>query len=182
MIRVCALVGGIARASLNRALLNHFADRAGGRFTFDAPDLGALPFFSQDIEDAPPPAVTAFRDAVSAADALWVATPEYNRSLPGVLKNALDWTSRPKSLGAGKPAALTGASPGAIGTFGAQQHARLVLSFLDWRVMSQPEFYFNASVNLDEQGRLRPDAAKYLDAFLTAFEAWVDRVKRGGVA
>lgn len=176
MIKVVALVGGIAKDSLNRRLLGFFAERGGERFAFDAPDLGALPFFSQDIENNPPTVVADFRAKVAGAEALLVLTPEYNRSFPGVLKNALDWTSRPKSLGRGKPAAIAGASGGGMGTFGAQQAMRLVLSFLDWRLMSQPEFYFGAPMNLDESGRLKDEALPFLDGFLDAFESWVGRM------
>lgn len=175
MIRTVTLVGGISRDSLNRRLLSLFATRGAGRFTFDAPDLGALPFFSQDIENSPPEAVADFRRRVESADALFVVTPEYNRSFPGVLKNALDWTSRPQSLGAGKPAALVGASPGAIGTFGAQQHVRLVLSFLDWRLLSQPEFYGQGPRLFDEQGNAVDESLPYVDRFLDTFAAWVER-------
>lgn len=150
---------------------------------FTAFEIASLPFYSQDTENDPPASVLALRELAANSDALLIVTPEYNRSIPGVLKNALDWGSRPagKNIWAGMPTAIMGASPGAIGTFGAQQHLRNVCSFLDMPVMNQPTVYFNASTGMtDANGkvgaggdRLTDDAAKFLRTFLAAFEKWI---------
>ena len=177
MIKTLVFIGGISRESINRKVFAFVETRSRGRFEFDTPALEALPFFSQDIEDAPPAAVVDLRERMAHADAMLVITPEYNRSYPAVLKNALDWTSRPKHWGAGKPAAVLGASRGPIGTFGAQQLMRLLLGTLDFRVMSKPEIYFNYAQYVDDQGRLAESSGKIFDDFVDAFVAWVTQLK-----
>ena len=172
MIKTLVFIGGIARESINRKLFAYVEARNGGRFAFDVPALETLPFFSQDIEDAPPAVVVDLRERMERADALLVVTPEYNRSYPAVLKNALDWTSRPKHWGAGKPAAVLGASRGPIGTFGAQLLTRLLLGTLDFHVMTKPEIYFNHAQYVDAQGRLAEASGKIFDDFVDAFAAW----------
>jgi chromate reductase len=106
-----------------------------------------------------------------------IITPEYNRSFPGVLKNALDWGSRPygQNMWSGKPAGLIGTSPGAIGTFGAQSQLRQVMNFLDLRTMNQPEFYFSFPREL-ENGRLPSSQSEFLKRYVEKFREWVTRV------
>ncbi|MDR3330994.1 MAG: NAD(P)H-dependent oxidoreductase, partial [Synergistaceae bacterium] len=140
-LRIFTLVGGISRDSLNQKLFEFFKEAAGG-MDLDQFDIKSLPFFSQDIENDPPERVRDLKSRIKSCDGVLIVTPEYNRSFPGVLKNALDWGSRPHGQGVwgGKPVGLIGTSPGAMGTFGAQSQMRQILSFLDMRIMCQPEF------------------------------------------
>jgi chromate reductase len=173
---ILALVGGISRDSINRKLLGFFKDEARDRIEFDEFDLSTLQFFSQDIEYDPPSPVVDFKERVRACDGVLIVTPEYNRSFPGVLKNALDWASRPygQSLWPGKPAGLIGTSPGAIGTFGAQSQLKQVLSFLDMRVLNQPEFYFSFPKELDN-GKLPESALGFLRMYIDKYFEWVGK-------
>jgi chromate reductase len=171
---ILAIIGGICRDSLNKRLYNELVNVNETDLRFSTFDISGLPFYSQDLESDLPEIVADFRQAVAAADALLLITPEYNRSFPGVLKNALDWGSRPygKGIWAHKPAAIAGASSGKIGTFGAQQHLRNVCSFLDMNVMRQPEFYFDASASIID-GKLTDSATAFLKKFLASFEKMI---------
>jgi chromate reductase len=173
-LNVLALIGGVCKDSLNKRLYNELVKHNPTNFSFFTFDISSLPFFSQDIENNPPESVVNFHDSVQQADAVLFITPEYNRSFPGVLKNAIDWCSRPpgNNLWKRKPAAIMGASPGKIGTFGAQQHLRNVCSFLDMELMNQPEFYFDASSSMDENGLLAHSIG-FLQNYLTNYEQWV---------
>ncbi len=175
-INVLTLVGGISSASINKRLYHELVRHNNSGLTFQTFDIATLPFFTQDNEYDPAPQVKALRDMAKAADAVLLITPEYNRSMPGVLKNAIDWCSRPygENCWNDKPAAIMGASIGPIGTFGAQQHLRNVCSFLNMHLMSQPEFYFNATTGMGEEG-LTEDSVKYLQRFLASFEEWIGR-------
>jgi chromate reductase len=172
--KVLALIGGISKDSLNHKLFNFFKLEAGDRFSFDQFDIKMLPYFSQDVEYDPPAVAVDFKKRAATAEAVLIVTPEYNRSFPGVLKNALDWGSRPygESVWPGKPAGLIGTSPGAIGTFGAQSQMKLVLSFLDFRLMNQPEFYFAFPKELPG-GRLPDPARDFLRLYIDKFAEWV---------
>lgn len=178
MKKVLTLIGGISRDSLNRRFfeaIERLAKTEAKQLSFTVFDVASLPFFSQDLEADPPREVVEMRRMAAECDALFIVTPEYNRSIPGVLKNALDWGSRPpeKNVWARKPAAIAGASTGAIGTFGAQQHLRNVLSFLDVRVMNQPTVYFNASTGMTGN-ELTDSSVRFLSTFLAAFEQWIE--------
>jgi chromate reductase len=184
MKKVMVLIGGISHGSLNRRFFEA-AERLGGTsLEFTVSDIASLPFYSQDTEVAPPASVDALWNLASASDGVLIVTPEYNRSFPGVVKNALDWGSRAPggNVWARKPTAIMGASPGGIGTFGAQQHLRNVCSWLDMPVMDQPTVYFNASAGMTDAAgnpgaagdRLTESSAKLLGSFLTAFERWID--------
>ncbi|MDR1020958.1 MAG: NAD(P)H-dependent oxidoreductase [Synergistaceae bacterium] len=174
--RILALVGGICRDSINRKLFGFFRDAAGKSLEFDEFEIKSLPFYSQDDEENPPSAVVDFKERVKACGGVLIITPEYNRSFPGVLKNALDWGSRPygQNLWSGKPAGLIGTSPGAVGTFGAQNQLRQVLNFLDLRTMNQPEFYFSFPREL-ESGKLPRSADDFLKGYVAKFTEWVTR-------
>ncbi len=171
---VFTLVGGISNASINKRLYAEIVKHHKGNLSFQMFDVASLPFYSQDIENDPPPTVKSMKEAAKRSDAVLIITPEYNRSIPGVLKNAIDWGSRPygSSCWTHKPAAVMGASGGNIGTFGAQQHLRNICSYLNMHLMGQPEFYFNASVNMPETG-LTESAVKLTDQFFTTFEEWI---------
>ncbi|MDR1944137.1 MAG: NAD(P)H-dependent oxidoreductase [Synergistaceae bacterium] len=177
--KIFVMVGGVCRESLNLRLYEFFKDEAGDRLDFDRFDIASLPFFSQDIEGTPPDAVKDFKNRVRASNGVLIVTPEYNRSFPGVLKNALDWGSRPfgESVWGGVPAGLIGTSPGAIGTFGAQNHLKQVLSFLDLRTMNQPEFYFAFPKELPN-GKLPDPARDFLRLYISRFVEWIDGHKR----
>jgi chromate reductase len=173
---ILALVGGISADSINRKLFGFFKEAAREALEFDEFEIKSLPFFSQDIEENPPAAAADFKERVKACDGILIITPEYNRSFPGVLKNALDWGSRPygQNLWAGKPAGLIGTSPGAVGAFGAQNQVRQVMNFLDLRTMNQPEFYFTFPKEL-ENGKLPHSANEFLKSYVGKFIEWVER-------
>ncbi len=175
---IVTLVGGISSTSINRRLYSEMLKHVTGNLEFHPFDIATLPFFTQDQENNMPPVVKSLKEMVKQSDAVLFITPEYNRSIPGVLKNAIDWGSRPygNNVWADKPAAIMGASIGAIGTFGAQQHLRNVCSFVNLHVMSQPEFYFNVSTGMDENG-LKKSSVKFLQQFLVSFEEWITRFK-----
>jgi chromate reductase len=141
---VAVIVGSLRKGSLNRLAARALATLAPAGLALEEVEIRALPLYDQDLEtDAPPAAWTAFRDRVRRCDAVLFVTPEYNRSVPGALKNALDVGSRPygRSAWAGKPAAIVSVSPGALGAFGANHHLRQSLVFLDMPAMQQPEAY-----------------------------------------
>ncbi len=174
-VEILVLIGGISRESANRALYAFVGEEAPVGFRLEEYPIETLPFFSQDIEEDLPEPVLRLKEAIDRADAVLFITPEYNRSYPGVLKNAIDWGSRPwmQNSWEGKPAATMGASVGAIGTFGAQSHLRAVLSFLDMRVMNHPEFYFNITRGLDEDGGLTTSSRALVRDFLVSFDSFI---------
>jgi chromate reductase len=144
-------------------------------------EIGALPLYNQDLDtDDPPAEWRALREQIRRADAILFVTPEYNRSMPGVLKNAIDIASRPYGQSAfdGKPGAVISVSPGAIGGFGANQHLRQSCVFLNLPVMQQPEAYIGGAAKLfDEQGALVSDSTKdFVRKFLEAFAGWIEQV------
>lgn len=146
-IKVLSLVGGISRESINKKLFYAICNLDLNDFEFMSFDISKLPYFSQDLELDPPDQVTAYIELIREANAVLFVTPEYNRSVPGVLKNAIDWGSRPYGLNLWEkqPAAILGASVANIGTLGAQHHLRQVLAYLNMYTLGQPEFYFYAS-------------------------------------
>lgn len=176
--QILTLVGGISRDSINQKLFRQFEKISAGRLELINFDISLLPFFSQDLELDPPDSVVQFKEEIRECDGVLFITPEYNRSLPGVLKNAIDWGSRPygQNLWDKKPAGLMGASIGNIGTFGSQQHLRQVLSYLNVMAMSKPEFYLNASTVFNDKGDLIDEKTKsIMNTFLKSYEAWLER-------
>ena len=181
-MNVCVLVGSLRRASFNGMLANALISLAPSSMKLDIVEIGQLPFYNQDLDINPPPAAwTAFRQRVKAADAVLFVTPEYNRSVPAVLKNALDVGSRPygASIWDRKPGAIVSGSPGAIGAFGANHHLRQSLVFLNVPTMQQPEAYIGHADKLfDEHGELVNDGTrKFLQGFMQAFANWVEKVR-----
>jgi chromate reductase len=181
-MNVCVLVGSLRKASFSRMLANALISLAPSSLKFDIVEIGQLPFYNQDLDtDAPPAPWTAFRERIKAADAVLFVTPEYNRSAPAVLKNALDVGSRPygSSVWDRKPGAIVSSSPGAIGGFGANHHLRQSLVFLNVPTLQQPEAYLSHVDKLfDEQGKLVSDGTgKFLQAFMQAFAHWVETVR-----
>jgi len=176
---VAVLVGSLRKDSLNRKMANALIAMAPETLKLGIVEIGELPLFSQDHEAEPIAAVTAFKQAITAADALLFVTPEYNRSVPGALKNAIDVGSRPygKSVWSGKPGAVITLSPGAIGGFGANHALRQSFVFLDVPMMQQPEAYVGGAAALfDDKGALVNESTRaHMQKFLTAFATWVER-------
>ena len=174
---VAVFVGSLRKESLNRKLASALAEVAPAELKLSITEIGQLPLYNQDDDANPPAAWTRFRERVKAADAVLFVTPEYNRSVPAVLKNALDVASRPYGQNAwrGKPGAVISASPGALGAFGANHHLRQSLVFLDVPVMAQPEAYIGGADKLfDASGKLTNDGTrKFLQTFMQAFAAWI---------
>ena len=184
-MNVCVLVGSLRKASLNGMLANALISLAPSSMKVDIVEIGQLPFFNQDLEINPPPAPwTAFRQRVKAADAVLFVTPEYNRSVPAALKNALDVGSRPygASVWDRKPGAIISSSPGAIGAFGANHHLRQSLVFLNVPTMQQPEAYLSHVDKLfDEHGKfVNEGTGKFLQVFMQAFANWAEMVRSQG--
>lgn len=176
--RIAVLVGSLRKESLNRKMARALAALAPEALKLEIVEIGGLPLYNEDLEGDPPAAWTEFRKQVRQADGVLFVTPEYNRSVPGVLKNAVDVGSRPYAMSVwdGKPGAVMSVSPGAIGGFGANHHLRQSLVFLNVPAMQQPEAYIgNAASLFDENGDLannsiREFAVKYIQAFAT----WVE--------
>jgi chromate reductase, NAD(P)H dehydrogenase (quinone) len=173
-INVGVPVGSLRKASLNGKLANALISLAPFSMKLDIVEIGQLPFLNQDLE-------TAFRQRVKATDAVLFVAPEYNRSVPAVLKNALDVGSRPygSSVWDRKPGAIVSCSPGATGAFGANHHLRQSLVFLNLPTMRQPEPYVGHADKLfDEHGMLINDGTrKFLQDFMQAFANWVERIR-----
>lgn len=179
MVRdVVVIVGSLRKDSFTRKLAKAVTAMAPPTLKFRFVEIGNLPFFNQDNENNDTEVVAQFKKDIQKADAVLFATPEYHRSEPGVVKNALEIASRPygKSVWAGKPAAIISVSPGALAGFGANHHLRQSLVALDMPTMAQPEAYIgNVSQLLDGEGKLvSPDTVKFFETFLKKFERWIE--------
>ena len=176
---VAVLVGSLRKGSLNRKMARAMIALAPPSLKLEIVEIGQLPHYNADYETDIPKAVQDFKDRIAAADAVLFVTPEYNRSVPGVLKNAIDVGSRPygKNSWGKKPAGVVSVSPGAIGGFGANHHLRQSLVFLDMPALQQPEAYIgNAAKLFDEQGGIaNEETIKFVQNYLAAFAAWVER-------
>ncbi len=179
---VAVLVGSLRKGSFNRMAAHALAELAPDTLKLDILEIGQLPLYNQDLDADPPAAWAQFRDDVRRHDAVLFVTPEYNRSVPGLLKNAIDVASRPygQSAWAGKPAAIMSISPGAVGGFGANHHLRQSLVFLDMPVLQQPEAYVGGAAGLfDADGKLANEGTqKFFRAFMEAFAGWIERTAR----
>lgn len=176
--QVAVVVGSLREESLNRKLATALVKLAPSDFAFRQLQIGDLPLYNQDDEAHPAESVTRFRTELSAVDGFLFVTPEYNRSIPGVLKNAIDIASRPygKSAWAGKPAAVIGVSPGAIGTALAQQHLRNILAHLDVPTLAQPEMFIQAKAGLfDDAGNIGADSKAFFQTWMDKYVDWVKR-------
>jgi len=178
---VAVLVGSLRKASFNRKVAHAVREIASGSLALEDVPIGDLPLYNEDLEAAVPEAWTRFRDRMRKADAVLFVTPEYNRSVPGVLKNAVDVGSRPygKSVFSRKPAAVISVTGGMLGAFGANHHLRQSLVFLDMPALQQPEMYIGGAPKLfDEQGRLiNDDTRALMKKFADAFAAWIEKTK-----
>jgi chromate reductase len=179
MKNVAVLLGSLSEKSINKTLAKAIEKLAEGRLRFDYLDIAALPFYNNDLWDNPPAAVTELKRRVEAADAVLIVTPEFNRSFPALIKNALDWASRPygQNSWTGKPLALAGASVGAIGTAAGQSQLRSVLPVLGFVVMGQPELYFHFKPELiDEHFEVTDDQSRaFLAGFVDSYVEWIAR-------
>jgi len=178
-INVAVLVGSLRKESLNRKMANALRAMAPPSLSLEIVEIGNLPLYNQDDDANPPPASTAFKARIEQAKAVLFVTPEYNRSVPGCLKNAIDIASRPsgKSAWRGKPCGVISVSPGAIGGFGANHHLRQSLVFLDMPALQQPEAYVGGAAELfDAQGGIAKESTRaFMQKFLDAFVEWIAR-------
>ena len=181
-------VGSLARASINRKLALALSRLAPAELQMREIPIGELPLYSYDYDAAFPPAARALKDAVAAVDAVLFVTPEYNRSIPGALKNAIDWASRPYGQNSftRKPSAVIGTSPGKIGTAVGQQHLRSILAFCNSPLMNAIEAYiqFEKGLITDEGEVTNSSTADFLRNYMTEFHGFISRVytvlPRGG--
>jgi chromate reductase len=176
--KIAVIVGSLRKESLNRKLAQTLIELAPKSLELEFIEIGALPLYNQDLETSPPSEWTAFRDKVRPKDGVLFVTPEYNRSVPGALKNAIDVGSRPygKSVYSKKPAAIASSSPGPMGAFGANHHLRQSLVFLDVPALQQPEIYIGqVDKQFDASGKLTSDSLReLLSKFMSAFGDWVE--------
>jgi chromate reductase len=174
-MKIFVIIGGISKESLNKKFFEIIKPLAPKDFEFDTFDISQLPFFAQDLESSASKSAIDFKQKVTDCDGVMFITPEYNRTIPGVLKNAIDWGSRPmsKNVWKNKPACVLGASLSPIGAFGAQMHLKETISFLEMCVMHRPEIYFNFLSYVDKNGELLDLSKKLLIEFLNSFKDWV---------
>ena len=180
-IKVLGICGSLRMRSFNRMALRVEQELAPAGMKVDAADISAFPLYNEDVRaQGFPPAVQTFRDQIAAADALLFVTPEYNYSMSGVLKNAIDWASRPPNQPFdGKPVAMMGASGGVLGTARAQYHLRQTCVFLNMFPVNKPEVMIPQAQNkFDADGKLTDQPTRdFISAHLVAFKAWVLRMK-----
>ena len=176
---IAVFVGSLRKESLNRKMARALAEAAPSGMTLEIIEIGDLALYSEDAEKEAPESWRKFRDRVRPADAVLFVTPEYNRSVPGCLKNAIDVGSRPygKSVWMGKPGAVVSVSPSPIGAFGANHHLRQSMVFLNVPMLQQPEAYIGGAADMfDAQGKLtRENTKELLSKFLQAFATWIAR-------
>ncbi len=181
--RIAVLVGSLRKESLNRRFAEALYRLAPPGFTFFEVPIGGLPPYNEDDDPNPAASVLRLKRDIGGADALLFVTPEYNRSIPGVLKNALDHASRPygQSSWAGKPGAIVGVSAGAPGTSMAQQHLRNILAYLDVPVLCQPEVFIQAKeVLFAEDGGIGEASRQFMRAWMERYVSWVKLFAAGG--
>lgn len=174
--QIAVVTGSLRKESFNRQLADAIIKLAPAGFSFTQLEIGDLPLYNQDDDEQPAESVKRLKAGIQKAQGLLFVTPEYNRSIPGVLKNALDHASRPygQNAWAGKPGGVIGASIGAIGTAMAQQHLRNILAYLDVPVMGQPEAYIHAKEGLfDDKGNIGPGSREFLQGWMDQYVKWV---------
>jgi chromate reductase, NAD(P)H dehydrogenase (quinone) len=173
------VVGSLRKESFNKSIANYIASLLPAEYEVKFIDISNVDMFNQDLEDNPPESWTHLREEVKSSDAYLFFTPEYNRSMPAVLKNVLDVASRPygQNVWAHKPAGIVSVSMGGTGAFGANHHLRQTLTFLDVYPLQQPEAYIgNVMGLLDDKGNLvNEDTKNFLKAYADAFVAWVEK-------
>lgn len=179
---VAVIVGSLRKESFSLKVANAFAKLAPSSLKLEIVTLHGLSFFNQDLEATPSADWVTFRETIQKSDAVLFVTPEYNRSVPGVLKNAIDVGSRPygKSSFNGKPTGIVANSPGPLGGVAAAMHLKTILPGISGPIMQQPEIYLNGiGTAFDDKGNLTTEALeKVIKAYIDAFAAWVDRLKK----
>lgn len=179
-LNIAVIVGSLRKDSINKKLAHAIEKMAPDHVTFTHTDIGSLPLYNQDDDANQAESVKAFKKIVEDADGIIIVTPEYNRSVPGVLKNALDSASRPSGQNSwnGKPAAMIGLSPGKMGTALSQQHLRNISVGLGLKLMGQPEAYLqNSEGFLTEDGDIGPQSHDFVKAWLDKAVAWFEKMK-----
>lgn len=175
--KIAVLVGSLRKESYSRKMAHALSALAPESLKLEIVEIGLLPLFNQDLEAQPPEAWTTFREQIKACDGVLFVTPEYNRSVPGVLKNAIDVGSRPygQSVWDSKPGAVVSVSPGKLAAFGANHHLRQSLVFLNMPTLQQPEAYIGEVAELfDSSNELNnEDTRGFLSEFMQAYAAWV---------
>ena len=173
-------VGSLAKGSINRKLARALVKLAPAELTMTEIEFGNLPLYSYDYDADYPPVAVAFKKAIAGVDAVLFVTPEYNRSIPGALKNAIDWASRPYGTNAftRKPSAIIGTSPGKIGTAVAQAHLRSILAFCNSPLMNSIEAYvqFEKGLITDDAEVTNPSTAEFLRGFMSELHGFISRV------
>ena len=177
--KVAVIVGSLRKGSFNRRIARAAVETAPQSLSMETLEIGQLPLYNQDYDDNPPDQWVQFRQRLQAVDAVLFVTPEYNRSIPAPLKNALDVGSRPygSSVWDGKPGAVISVSPGAIGGFGANQHLRQTFVFLNIPCMQQPEAYLGGADEgwFDADGRLTNESTRgFVQKFMDAYAVWIE--------
>ena len=175
---IAVIVGSLRRDSFNAKLAQALAKLAPPDFEFRVMEIGDLPLYNQDDDAQQSPQVKRLKDAIKQADGVLFVTPEYNRSIPGVLKNAVDHASRPygDSVWAGKPAGVLGISVGTIGTAVAQQHLRTILASQDMPTLGQPEVFLQMKDGLFEaDGSIGSGSRKFLQSWVDRYVAWIEK-------
>lgn len=174
--KVAVLVGSLRKDSFNRQLADAIVKLAPQEFSFKAVEIGDLPLYNQDDDAEPAESVKRLKSEIASCQGLLFVTPEYNRSVPGVLKNAIDHASRPygQSAWSGKPAGILGVSVGATGTALAQQHLRNILAYLDVPTLGQPEVFLQAKEGLfDKDGNIGQGSKAFLQGWMDRYVAWI---------
>jgi chromate reductase len=176
--QIAVVVGSLRKDSFNRKLATAMARLAPSEFAFKQLDIGNLPLYNQDDDAQPAAAVKRLKSEIAGAAGVIFVTPEYNRSIPGVLKNALDHASRPygQNAWAGKPAGVIGVSIGSGGSAMAQQHLRNILAYLDMPTLNQPEAFVHMRDGMfDDQGNIGAASKEFVQKWVNAYVAWVKR-------
>jgi len=181
-LNVSVLVGSLRQKSVSKKVARALVKLAPTGLSCSFVEIGDLPLYNEDLEVDPPAAFTRFRSAIAPSDALLFVTPEFNRGIPGLLKNAIDVVSRPwgKSVWSGKPSAVISQSYGALGGFGAHHQLRQVLAGVNVATMPHPEAYLStAGALFDEAGELiNASSAEFLSGFMVAFKTWIEQQRR----
>jgi chromate reductase, NAD(P)H dehydrogenase (quinone) len=179
-LKIAVLVGSLRKDSFNAKLANALQTLVPDDVTFDRQRIDDLPLYNQDDDNDQPAPTKRLKQAIRDADGVLFVSPEYNRSIPGVLKNAIDHASRPygDSAFAGKPAGVIGVSIGTIGTACAQQHLRSILAYLDMPTFGAPEAFLKADDALDKDGGIAEGSRKFLQKWVDGYVAWVRRFTR----
>lgn len=178
--RVAVLVGSLRKGAFTRMMAHALQAIGHPGLELEIVEIGDLPLYNQDLDTTPPEAWARFRSEMKTADAVLFVTPEYNRSVPAALKNAIDVGSRPygASVWSGKPGAIISLTPGGLGAFGANHHLRQSLVFLDVPTMQQPEAYLGGAGTMftPEGGFADPKTEAHMTAYLAAFAAWIAKI------